>query len=160
MKSRNYPRRPFTSTNITKPLFPSLKNPFRKYKTLAPNRSPKKKKTKKMADKGISLDRIKAFWHSQVHDPEKWDANKVFFSFNCFFFDCLISVFFFSEFVILDLATVLVIELSCCWFLRASTVKFVFCISVKKLLYLTIVVPSGFRFVKRLCAVVYFIRWF
>ncbi|XP_057805038.1 mitochondrial import receptor subunit TOM5 homolog [Salvia miltiorrhiza] len=28
-----------------------------------------------MADKVISLDSIKAFWHSQVHDPEKWDHN-------------------------------------------------------------------------------------
>ncbi|KAL7153081.1 hypothetical protein ABFS83_04G141400 [Erythranthe nasuta] len=28
-----------------------------------------------MANKSISLDSIKAFWHSQVHDPEKWDHN-------------------------------------------------------------------------------------
>ncbi|KAL8457613.1 hypothetical protein ACS0TY_034658 [Phlomoides rotata] len=28
-----------------------------------------------MADKAVSLDSIKAFWHSQVHDPDKWDLN-------------------------------------------------------------------------------------
>ncbi|XP_047968180.1 mitochondrial import receptor subunit TOM5 homolog [Salvia hispanica] len=28
-----------------------------------------------MADKAISLDSIKAFWNSQIHDPAKWDHN-------------------------------------------------------------------------------------
>ncbi|KAL3637904.1 hypothetical protein CASFOL_018352 [Castilleja foliolosa] len=28
-----------------------------------------------MAD-AISVEKIKAFWHSQVHDPEKWELNK------------------------------------------------------------------------------------
>ncbi|XP_011072883.1 mitochondrial import receptor subunit TOM5 homolog [Sesamum indicum] len=28
-----------------------------------------------MADKVISVDKIKAFWHSQFHDPDKWDLN-------------------------------------------------------------------------------------
>ncbi|XP_051137905.1 mitochondrial import receptor subunit TOM5 homolog isoform X1 [Andrographis paniculata] len=28
-----------------------------------------------MADKVISVENMKAFWHSQVHDPEKWDLN-------------------------------------------------------------------------------------
>ncbi|KAG6404072.1 hypothetical protein SASPL_136309 [Salvia splendens] len=28
-----------------------------------------------MADKAISLDSIKAFWNSQVHNPDKWDHN-------------------------------------------------------------------------------------
>ncbi|KAK6148623.1 hypothetical protein DH2020_019535 [Rehmannia glutinosa] len=28
-----------------------------------------------MADKVISVENIKAFWHSQFHDPEKWDLN-------------------------------------------------------------------------------------
>ncbi|KAL3824740.1 hypothetical protein ACJIZ3_020769 [Penstemon smallii] len=28
-----------------------------------------------MADKLIAVEKIKAFWHSQVHDPDKWDLN-------------------------------------------------------------------------------------
>nr|XP_016505857.1 PREDICTED: mitochondrial import receptor subunit TOM5 homolog [Nicotiana tabacum] len=28
-----------------------------------------------MADSVISGDKIKAFWHSQVHDEEKWNLN-------------------------------------------------------------------------------------
>ncbi|KAI3454809.1 hypothetical protein Pfo_011472 [Paulownia fortunei] len=28
-----------------------------------------------MADKVISVENIKAFWHSQFHDPDKWDLN-------------------------------------------------------------------------------------
>ncbi|KAL3640502.1 hypothetical protein CASFOL_015470 [Castilleja foliolosa] len=30
-----------------------------------------------MADT-VSVEKIKAFWHSQVHDPDKWELNKVF----------------------------------------------------------------------------------
>uniref|UniRef100_A0A3Q7GGH9 Uncharacterized protein n=1 Tax=Solanum lycopersicum TaxID=4081 RepID=A0A3Q7GGH9_SOLLC len=29
-----------------------------------------------MADSVISVDKVKAFWHSQVHDEEKWNLNK------------------------------------------------------------------------------------
>ncbi|WRX18120.1 hypothetical protein QQP08_010607 [Theobroma cacao] len=28
-----------------------------------------------MADPVISIDKVKAFWHSQVHDEEKWALN-------------------------------------------------------------------------------------
>ncbi|XP_021901652.1 mitochondrial import receptor subunit TOM5 homolog [Carica papaya] len=28
-----------------------------------------------MADKVISLEKLKAIWHSQVHDEEKWALN-------------------------------------------------------------------------------------
>ncbi|GFZ07690.1 Mitochondrial import receptor subunit like [Actinidia chinensis var. chinensis] len=28
-----------------------------------------------MADAVISMEKIKAFWHSQVHDDEKWALN-------------------------------------------------------------------------------------
>ncbi|KAJ6868706.1 mitochondrial import receptor subunit TOM5 [Populus alba x Populus x berolinensis] len=28
-----------------------------------------------MADSSVSTDKIKAFWHSQVHDEEKWALN-------------------------------------------------------------------------------------
>ncbi|GAB4860885.1 hypothetical protein Ancab_036045 [Ancistrocladus abbreviatus] len=28
-----------------------------------------------MPDVGISLEKVKQFWHSQVHDPEKWAMN-------------------------------------------------------------------------------------
>ncbi|KAK4350355.1 hypothetical protein RND71_029668 [Anisodus tanguticus] len=28
-----------------------------------------------MAASVISMDKIKAFWHSQVHDEEKWNLN-------------------------------------------------------------------------------------
>ncbi|KAG5618452.1 hypothetical protein H5410_018276 [Solanum commersonii] len=29
-----------------------------------------------MADSVISVDKVKAFWHSQVHDEERWNLNK------------------------------------------------------------------------------------
>lgn len=32
-----------------------------------------------MADAMISVEKIKAFYHSQIHDPDKWDLNKVIF---------------------------------------------------------------------------------
>ncbi|KAK6250087.1 hypothetical protein SCA6_004092 [Theobroma cacao] len=32
-----------------------------------------------MADPVISIDKVKAFWHSQVHDEEKWALNMLFF---------------------------------------------------------------------------------
>ncbi|ESR54010.1 hypothetical protein CICLE_v10023235mg [Citrus x clementina] len=28
-----------------------------------------------MADSVVSLEKVKAFWHSQVHDEEKWALN-------------------------------------------------------------------------------------
>ncbi|XP_019058622.1 PREDICTED: mitochondrial import receptor subunit TOM5 homolog [Tarenaya hassleriana] len=28
-----------------------------------------------MADTVVSIDKLKAFWHSQVHDEEKWALN-------------------------------------------------------------------------------------
>uniref|UniRef100_A0A6N2LGY5 Uncharacterized protein n=1 Tax=Salix viminalis TaxID=40686 RepID=A0A6N2LGY5_SALVM len=28
-----------------------------------------------MADSSVSIDKLKAFWHSQVHDEEKWALN-------------------------------------------------------------------------------------
>ncbi|PSS07987.1 Mitochondrial import receptor subunit like [Actinidia chinensis var. chinensis] len=28
-----------------------------------------------MADSVISMEKVKAFWHSQVHDEEKWALN-------------------------------------------------------------------------------------
>ncbi|KAJ6875233.1 mitochondrial import receptor subunit TOM5 [Populus alba x Populus x berolinensis] len=28
-----------------------------------------------MADSSVSTDKLKAFWHSQVHDEEKWALN-------------------------------------------------------------------------------------
>ncbi|KAK9267026.1 hypothetical protein L1049_025295 [Liquidambar formosana] len=28
-----------------------------------------------MADTAISVEKLKAFWHSQVHDEEKWALN-------------------------------------------------------------------------------------
>lgn len=31
-----------------------------------------------MADKAISVDKIKAYLSSQVHDPDKWDNNMVY----------------------------------------------------------------------------------
>lgn len=30
-----------------------------------------------MADSSVSIDKLKAFWHSQVHDEEKWALNMV-----------------------------------------------------------------------------------
>ncbi|KAK9198762.1 hypothetical protein WN944_013948 [Citrus x changshan-huyou] len=32
-----------------------------------------------MADSVVSLEKVKAFWHSQVHDEEKWALNAVRF---------------------------------------------------------------------------------
>ncbi|KAK6153473.1 hypothetical protein DH2020_013112 [Rehmannia glutinosa] len=32
-----------------------------------------------MANRLISVEDIKAFWHSQFHDPEKWDLNMKLF---------------------------------------------------------------------------------
>ncbi|KAK4735502.1 hypothetical protein R3W88_009763 [Solanum pinnatisectum] len=29
-----------------------------------------------MADSVISVDKVKAFWQSQVHDEERWNLNK------------------------------------------------------------------------------------
>ncbi|XP_073124006.1 mitochondrial import receptor subunit TOM5 homolog [Henckelia pumila] len=38
-----------------------------------------------MADRLLSVEDIKAFWHSQVHDPEKWELNmKLFRAFGLF----------------------------------------------------------------------------
>lgn len=31
-----------------------------------------------MADLPISVDSLKRFWHSQVHDPDKWAFNMKF----------------------------------------------------------------------------------
>ncbi|KAG8384185.1 hypothetical protein BUALT_Bualt04G0091800 [Buddleja alternifolia] len=28
-----------------------------------------------MADRMISVEKVKVFWHSQVHDTDKWDLN-------------------------------------------------------------------------------------
>ncbi|KAL9337722.1 hypothetical protein Peur_069491 [Populus x canadensis] len=28
-----------------------------------------------MADSSVSIDKLKALWHSQVHDEEKWALN-------------------------------------------------------------------------------------
>ncbi|CAA3026445.1 mitochondrial import receptor subunit TOM5 homolog [Olea europaea subsp. europaea] len=30
-----------------------------------------------MAETVISVEKIKAFWHSQLNDPDKWDLNKL-----------------------------------------------------------------------------------
>ncbi|XP_058180747.1 mitochondrial import receptor subunit TOM5 homolog [Rhododendron vialii] len=32
-----------------------------------------------MADSMISMDKIKAFWHSQVHDEQQWAQNMKLF---------------------------------------------------------------------------------
>ncbi|KAJ8752762.1 hypothetical protein K2173_007072 [Erythroxylum novogranatense] len=43
-----------------------------------------------MADTTIALEKLKAFWHSQVHDEEKWALNMLtlttYKSFNIFMF--------------------------------------------------------------------------
>jgi hypothetical protein len=33
-----------------------------------------------MADSSVSIDQLKAIWHSQVHDEEKWALNMVLLS--------------------------------------------------------------------------------
>lgn len=49
-----------------------------------------------MADAVISVEKIKAFYHSQVHDPDKWDLNKVILYSSPFLF--LLSRFHYYQF--------------------------------------------------------------
>lgn len=70
-----------------------------------------------MADSVISLEKVKAFWHSQVHEEEKWNLNKVslfpYFIF-CFIFALFLydSVFVLPSSVVVEAIIVIILMMN------------------------------------------------